>query len=539
MYDQSTNRISAHVSRDLCPYVCIFESCNTANDMYATSEEWKSHMVQFHSVEEWVCMECLKESPERLSDIADVAFQDQELLKEHIISLHPEFESSAMDARINAGRRFSGVQSMVCPLCRPGTVTSPSTICGEEDEIQWTDQAEGDHIATHIHQFSLHAIPWPDTIETGVGSKQTSRSSGTSPRQIIAYRATDDITTASNESTSLYSSHEVHETFRHASAELHYLHAETVGITDLLKRMMSLEDSVRGVILNKASFKTLDQEAFLVSVNECRILISQLGQIMLSSTGISGQDIIHAELLEHLEKLAQLLHQARNKSDSKTTDSLDGKRPSYQVRSLRSSIRSFMVESVFHKRTSSFLPEGKVDEFISRNFILRAFYRRPKDLSFDIPVQVEKIIFFILRHAKKIFSICVWMNIKGAKLYGLMVFLMESQITDNQLPFDETKITDFYPAMQPEEDAKSMYPGQEAPTWDEDDIDDFIDSQPQFCAPIFFTDRKIHDIDSEAILPFIEKDVESAREGSFGQVMKYRIHESHLVTMGLVSNHNL
>ncbi|KAH7233691.1 hypothetical protein BKA59DRAFT_549900 [Fusarium tricinctum] len=197
-------------------------------------------------------------------------------------------------------------------------------------------------------------------------------------------------------------------------------------------------------------------------------------------------------------------------------------------------IRQTTVKSSFDSRTPKFLPEGKLGEIVTRDFILRALYKTPDRAPRNLPDPVNKVISFISIHAMKIFSIAILIGLKGARLYCLIVFLMKKRIYDSKLPLKEKELNEFSPTMQPEQDTESMRPDNEDILWDDDNTHDFIHHQWSFCAPIFSTHRENHDIDEEAILPFIEKDLASADEGAFGQVMKYKIHESHLDASGLI-----
>jgi len=46
--------IRAHVKKDLFPYICVFEDCDEPYQLYATSEEWSSHMSSQHRIR-WYC----------------------------------------------------------------------------------------------------------------------------------------------------------------------------------------------------------------------------------------------------------------------------------------------------------------------------------------------------------------------------------------------------------------------------------------------------------------------------------------------------
>jgi serine/threonine protein kinase len=205
-----------------------------------------------------------------------------------------------------------------------------------------------------------------------------------------------------------------------------------------------------------------------------------------------------------------------------------------QPSSLKTVINNAMVDSVFHRRPHKFMPEGKLDQqIITTSSIHSTLYRCAKGPPEAVPDPVEKVIRFILGQAKKIFSISVLIRIRGTKLYALMVFLMDNQISDADLPFKEENLG-FSLIPQPEKDTMLMWPNQEDIIWTEDDISDFIDAQWKFCATVFSANRINHDIKPDAILPFIEKYPASADEGAFGQVMKYKILDSHLDVNGLV-----
>ncbi|KAF5676583.1 kinase-like (PK-like) [Fusarium heterosporum] len=193
-----------------------------------------------------------------------------------------------------------------------------------------------------------------------------------------------------------------------------------------------------------------------------------------------------------------------------------------------------MVESKFRSWPTKFVPDGNLTNLVTRDFILRALYKSEANAPKVLPILVNNIIDSILSHAHKILSISVYMGLKGVKLYGLMVFLINNRIHDQMLPFNETDLQDFLIPRLSDEEIKFMSPGQEDTPWDEDDIDRFARDQWTFCAPAFSTRVVNHDIDKKAILPFNEKCMDAAGEGAFGQVIKYKIYESHLDTSGLI-----
>ncbi|KAG4295229.1 hypothetical protein FPRO06_01813 [Fusarium proliferatum] len=164
----------AHVAQDLCAYVCIFENCESPDDMYTSTYEWMSHMARYHSVMEWVCTECSRKAPSTVENALIHSFEDSLSLEAHILSLHPEIDEYELDLMVHAGNRPAGIQRVACPLCRPGLVSDAS---GEEngalfrsencvEEIGLVHLEEDEHIATHLHEFSLQAFPWPSETKT-------------------------------------------------------------------------------------------------------------------------------------------------------------------------------------------------------------------------------------------------------------------------------------------------------------------------------------------------------------------------------------
>ncbi|KAF5535802.1 Hsp70 chaperone protein [Fusarium mexicanum] len=183
----------AHVAQDLCAYVCIFEDCESPDDMYTSTYEWMSHMAKYHSTMEWVCTGCSKHGQQSVENASIHSFKDPLDLKAHILSLHPEMDEYEVDLMVHAGNRPVGIQRVACPLCRPGLVSSAT---GEEDgtpvhpnscveEIGLVHLEEDEHIATHIHEFSLQAFPWPCETKTQETSDMSISNSTVSTRQEV------------------------------------------------------------------------------------------------------------------------------------------------------------------------------------------------------------------------------------------------------------------------------------------------------------------------------------------------------------------
>ncbi|KAJ8130542.1 hypothetical protein O1611_g3084 [Lasiodiplodia mahajangana] len=157
-----------HVARDLCPYICVFENCESPEEMFASSYEWMLHMARFHSETEWICRKCTRHSAPDTRDIS-ISFQTPKILEEHLLSSHSLLDTSELGLLVDAGKRMTGIQKAKCPLCRPGLVTherdkdddntTPPPIAGHQTGLIQLEEDE--HIATHIHEFALRSFPSP------------------------------------------------------------------------------------------------------------------------------------------------------------------------------------------------------------------------------------------------------------------------------------------------------------------------------------------------------------------------------------------
>ncbi|KAJ3533867.1 hypothetical protein NM208_g7792 [Fusarium decemcellulare] len=221
--------------------------------------------------------------------------------------------------------------------------------------------------------------------------------------------------------------------------------------------------------------------------------------------------------------------------------------------------------SHFDRGIRSFSPEGSLDELITRNSILRAFYeqgRKPPEIT---PAHVERTVDFILDRAKKLFAISILTGFKHEKLRQVMSLFESNSISDRKLPLEKSHLRDLGPpffdpgeddghgsedssdfgatgkrALSHGNDDDDDYDGSdddsdeedtedEESLWEESDISHFCDThQWEICAPVFFANKDNHDLDPQAILPFIAKHEDSTDSGSFGQVIKYSIHNCHL-----------
>ncbi|PNS19981.1 hypothetical protein CAC42_7948 [Sphaceloma murrayae] len=132
-----------HLAEDLQPYTCPIPTCPEGMAFYTTTEDWKKHMMSMHVGKyTWQCLACTS---------APVTFDGEEDFIEHTRMRHPHVISDAHVHQYAEICRKPGQLSIdKCPLCRKHASH---------------DHAGGitallDHMAEHIHDFSLHSLPW-------------------------------------------------------------------------------------------------------------------------------------------------------------------------------------------------------------------------------------------------------------------------------------------------------------------------------------------------------------------------------------------
>ena len=131
-----------HVAQDILPYTCIYEHCDTPNEMYPTSDELLRHMRSQHSITLWVCNYCASKSKEDRSFV----FESLEEWETHMHQNHStDFHSAQLTSLGKASQRKM-LGPISCPLCAHTTETFQSSL--------------DDHIAQHLHGFALECLPW-------------------------------------------------------------------------------------------------------------------------------------------------------------------------------------------------------------------------------------------------------------------------------------------------------------------------------------------------------------------------------------------
>lgn len=129
-----------HLAGDLRPYTCIIADCPYPDRLYVDRSDWMTHVQNDHPPR-WECLPCRNaiERPPLFTSL-------DEFLK-HTKQSHDDIISEDMySTLVVASTRPASFEMTQCPLCdQEGQVDSKELI---------------DHIAEHMHSFSLRSLPW-------------------------------------------------------------------------------------------------------------------------------------------------------------------------------------------------------------------------------------------------------------------------------------------------------------------------------------------------------------------------------------------
>lgn len=115
-------------------------------------------MAAYHSVTRWLCPECSCDPDKEEEE--ETLFATESDYRTHMLEAHDgSFEPIDLPMLLDLGERTM-IEPVPCPLC----LHDQSLAHVEHDE----------HIATHLHSFSLRALPWDFDLDEGVASAGSS-----------------------------------------------------------------------------------------------------------------------------------------------------------------------------------------------------------------------------------------------------------------------------------------------------------------------------------------------------------------------------
>jgi len=190
--------------------------------------------------------------------------------------------------------------------------------------------------------------------------------------------------------------------------------------------------------------------------------------------------------------------------------------------------------SSFEKTPQKFVPIDAIDRVFAygaqgMNVSPDPRQRVLKLLGKDSNAEEEgSLLDFIVTRAKKLFIICI--RTHQFKIHTKMTMFMEQNFDDGQLPIKSVRSTK--PADTPDDHPfsimnKAYAKGKRRRLWKMMDIDDFLDYQWMFLAPIISTTALLQDF-GQRTMPFISSETPPSFRGTFSIVTRYEVHHAHI-----------
>jgi hypothetical protein len=167
-------------------------------------------------------------------------------------------------------------------------------------------------------------------------------------------------------------------------------------------------------------------------------------------------------------------------------------------------------QSHFDNKKQDFIPEGVVDELITRKAVLNEVSQLGTG-----DVERANILNFILCHARKVFAITIYSSIAGENLLRAMTNFYRHKFNDESLPIVDLK--------QLERLGLSPF---RLRLWTNLAIRNFCENQWQFLAPVFSPTQFQYNLEADCILPFTWKN-STVKGGYSSQVTEVEIHPAH------------
>jgi len=178
----------------------------------------------------------------------------------------------------------------------------------------------------------------------------------------------------------------------------------------------------------------------------------------------------------------------------------------------------FLPQDAFERIWSAI----EADEDSGTQHMLKLMDIQPYESSEDD----RRLAKYILKDAKKIFLIAIWMNLR--QLQAAMELFRVAQFCDEDLPIEEwsgqrfksTSETHKFVQMEESQSASSRR------IWDMRSITDFQSDQWPFLAPKISTKIQTCNFDNKCPIPFVAKSTKQC-SGAHGIVNRYTIHHAH------------
>ncbi|UKZ60437.1 uncharacterized protein TrAtP1_001718 [Trichoderma atroviride] len=146
---KSWSRWRKHLVEDLCPYTCPFLECPRPEALYISRAAWRDHVLQSHGAgQNWECLACVGTGiPNKFSSAEEFVNHNR---TKHIDAISED--------------QIAVLQDTCCKIVPPNISQCPLCPWSQDEEAIPDAVANLEHVANCIHEFSLYALPWAESL---------------------------------------------------------------------------------------------------------------------------------------------------------------------------------------------------------------------------------------------------------------------------------------------------------------------------------------------------------------------------------------
>ncbi|KAF4454855.1 hypothetical protein F53441_2725 [Fusarium austroafricanum] len=149
MFKESDLRWRKHLIEDLCPYTCPFLDCPREKVLYISRASWYDHILESHGAGlYWECLICVGTGTSNTFLTAEeFTLHNQEKHKDAISEDQIIYMQKSC-------RKIAPPNIPQCPLCS----------WPQDEEVEPDAAMNLEHVGNCIHEFSLKAFPWAESL---------------------------------------------------------------------------------------------------------------------------------------------------------------------------------------------------------------------------------------------------------------------------------------------------------------------------------------------------------------------------------------
>jgi len=405
---------SGHIAHDLSPYICIFSECNSPYSLYTTKEQWLAHMTVHHSVARWFCSTCSLDQDNNGESI----FATESEYQSHMLEHHSRaFGPSDLPLLTELAEQQT-IEPISCPLC----INDHSLALVEYD----------DHIAKHLHSFSLRALPWDFDLDEAAASAGSSDSAPSPGPQALQQEDHDEdlkVNVKSLQETAWKVSTTLHQLIQHAD------HNERLNGLTKTERLQIAE-----LLVSIGAWATGPEDWGTTSQQQtCALLLGRLldsFQMLATDSALDAVQMSHfrTNIVPDLEAMEACIRQRPREDHDIWQDSF---------RSLSAETQRRLQTIIDDADVGSLPPFGQLNTLLNLSWELekscsRAVLTREHEMAQDIVISVQLLSNDESMYAQSLTNI-PWVVLLGAA--KVCTSFISSQYPSRELEHKETSVS--------------------------------------------------------------------------------------------------